>query len=178
MSSSTDLVRASADLANRPDGGMLVLTIFDAPPGYVIKEVKGLVRGNTIRARHLGNDIVVVVFVDGTTPYKPDTIKSEFNHVFIIVQAAPPAPGSNVPRYRVATAAKHGVRPFKPVLADPSIYEHGAAFCELLLCKLINAERVSYSAPAFEEKIRRTRRTLLQAAVDDVILAQEKKTTK
>jgi uncharacterized protein YbjQ (UPF0145 family) len=37
---------------------MLVLTVFEAPPGYRIVEVKGLVRGNTIRARHLGNDIM------------------------------------------------------------------------------------------------------------------------
>ncbi len=55
---SQDLVRASADLANRPDGGMMVITTFEAPPGMRIKEVKGLVRGNTIRARNLGFDIM------------------------------------------------------------------------------------------------------------------------
>ena len=54
---STAIVRSSADLANRPDA-LLVLTLLDAPPGMRIAEVKGLVRGNTIRARHLGNDIL------------------------------------------------------------------------------------------------------------------------
>ena len=50
--------RASADMAGRPDG----LSIFttDAVSGYRIVEVKGLVRGNTIRARHLGNDILAL----------------------------------------------------------------------------------------------------------------------
>jgi hypothetical protein len=31
------------------------------------------------RKRHLGNDIVVIIFVDGKTPFSPKTITSEFN---------------------------------------------------------------------------------------------------
>lgn len=55
-----DLIAASADLANRPDGLMLLTT--EAPPqGLHIAEVMGLVRGNTIRARHLGNDILAAL---------------------------------------------------------------------------------------------------------------------
>ncbi len=54
---STELVKSAADLEHRP-GDMTVLTIFDAPRGYRIASVKGLVRGNTIRARHVGNDIM------------------------------------------------------------------------------------------------------------------------
>jgi uncharacterized protein YbjQ (UPF0145 family) len=46
----------SADLAHRP-ASMPVTTLMDYP-GYRIVEVKGLVRGNTIRARHLGHDIM------------------------------------------------------------------------------------------------------------------------
>ena len=49
-------VAAAADLAHRPDG--LVLSTGDTLPGYRVVEVKGLVRGNTIRARHVGHDIV------------------------------------------------------------------------------------------------------------------------
>ncbi len=36
---------------------MIVVTT-DEIPGYKIKEVFGLVRGNTVRARHLGRDIM------------------------------------------------------------------------------------------------------------------------
>lgn len=54
---STSLVKSSADLEHRP-GDMPVLTLLDAPTGYRVAEVKGLVRGNTIRARHVGNDIM------------------------------------------------------------------------------------------------------------------------
>lgn len=51
-------VRAAADLKNRPSG--LPLYTTDEVHGQRIVEVKGLVRGNTIRARHIGNDILAV----------------------------------------------------------------------------------------------------------------------
>ena len=50
---------ASADLAHRP-AGMPVTTLMDYP-GFRIVEVKGLVRGNTIRARHVGHDIMAAL---------------------------------------------------------------------------------------------------------------------
>lgn len=38
----------------------LMITTTDTIPGYRIVRVLGLVRGNTIRARHLGRDIMAV----------------------------------------------------------------------------------------------------------------------
>lgn len=52
-------VRSAADLANRPSS-MPVFTT-DAPPGHRIVRSIGLVRGNTIRARHIGNDIMAAL---------------------------------------------------------------------------------------------------------------------
>jgi uncharacterized protein YbjQ (UPF0145 family) len=51
-------VQAAADLAGRPDS--LPIFTTDAVPGHTIVEVKGLVRGNTIRARHVGKDLMAV----------------------------------------------------------------------------------------------------------------------
>ena len=48
---------SSTDLVHRPNEIML-LTIDVAPAGMRVARVVGLVRGNTIRARHLGNDIL------------------------------------------------------------------------------------------------------------------------
>ena len=53
-----ELIQQSADLAHRPDS-MLVTTI-PTVPGYRITAVKGIVRGNTVRARNVGRDIVAV----------------------------------------------------------------------------------------------------------------------
>ena len=39
---------------------MIVVTAPDVP-GYVITRTHGLVRGNTIRARHLGKDILAIL---------------------------------------------------------------------------------------------------------------------
>ena len=50
--------RAAADLAHRPSD--LPVFTSEAVPGYRIVDVKGLVRGNTIRARHIGNDLLAV----------------------------------------------------------------------------------------------------------------------
>ena len=56
---SNALTARAADLAHRPSGGVLLFTC-DSTPGYRIVKVLGLVRGNTIRARHVGNDILAV----------------------------------------------------------------------------------------------------------------------
>ena len=50
-------VRAAADLDNRPSDGPLLAT-SEVIAGYRIVEYRGLVRGNTIRARHVGHDIL------------------------------------------------------------------------------------------------------------------------
>jgi uncharacterized protein YbjQ (UPF0145 family) len=56
-----DLVRAAADLAHRPGGDALLMTTTPSVPGTRIVRTIGLVRGNTIRARHLGNDILAAL---------------------------------------------------------------------------------------------------------------------
>mmetsp|Transcript_22288 Transcript_22288/g.31070 ORF Transcript_22288/g.31070 Transcript_22288/m.31070 type:complete len:470 (-) Transcript_22288:938-2347(-) len=38
------------------------------------------------RKRHIGNDIVCIVFQDGPTPFDPTKITSKYNHVYIVVQ--------------------------------------------------------------------------------------------
>lgn len=40
-----------------------------------------------LRKRHIGNDIVTIVFQEpGALPFTPKSIRSHFQHVFIIVQ--------------------------------------------------------------------------------------------
>lgn len=38
------------------------------------------------RKRHIGNDIVAIVFQDENTPFVPDMIASNFLHAYIVVQ--------------------------------------------------------------------------------------------
>ena len=38
------------------------------------------------KKRHLGNDVVLIVFKEGDQLFDPSQIRSEFNHIFIVVQ--------------------------------------------------------------------------------------------
>jgi RAP1 GTPase activating protein 1 len=119
------------------------------------------------RKRHLGNDIVVLIFADGNTPYLANAIKSEFNHVFIVVQPVKLPNGAMT--YRVGNTYKEGVKRFTPYLPDPNeyVFAHGPALREFLLTKLINAERAAYSAASFAAKIKRTKTMLLEGLLND-----------
>lgn len=52
------------------------------------------------RKRHIGNDIVAVVFQEENTPFAPDMIASNFLHAFIVVQKFTDET-SLKPKYRV-----------------------------------------------------------------------------
>lgn len=56
MSDRNEMIRAAANLRGRPRDGLMLVTTDDLP-GHRIEKVLGLVRGNTIRARHVGADI-------------------------------------------------------------------------------------------------------------------------
>lgn len=60
MTNAMTATRAASDLAHRPGGDMLLVTTDEIPGKRVVK-VLGLVRGNTIRARHVGNDILAAL---------------------------------------------------------------------------------------------------------------------
>lgn len=38
------------------------------------------------RKRHIGNDIVAIVFQEENTPFVPDMIQSNFLHAYVVVQ--------------------------------------------------------------------------------------------
>lgn len=86
------------------------------------------------RKRHIGNDIVMIVFMDGKGQYDPRTIKSQFLHIFIVVQPIRPrTPG--VPRYRVSVASNEDVPEFGPIIPKPAEFDADDAFRDFLFCK-------------------------------------------
>ena len=111
------------------------------------------------RKRHLGNDIVVIVFKDSdSTPFDPSCLKSEFNRkkknffftkivsllifffnkkkkdIFLVV--TPYRNGnSNVRQYRIAFAIRTGAKVVPPELPFPSIFEKNDAFRHWMLTK-------------------------------------------
>jgi len=107
------------------------------------------------KKRHIGNDIVVIIYKEGNTPFSPDCIKSCFNRachvgslldrmcwinrksewlifadVFIVVSKDHEQPGN----YRVGVACKAGVGKFGPHLPYPASFPR-EQLRDLLLCK-------------------------------------------
>jgi len=101
------------------------------------------------RKQHIGNDVVVIIFVDGRTPFSPISFTSQFNsyssptfpsglcltptpcwrgnttaEVFVVVQKDESSKG-DITRYRVAVTASKPVpfHTFHPIL--PRAASHG-----------------------------------------------------
>jgi hypothetical protein len=115
------------------------------------------------RKRHVGNDVVNVVFVEGNQPMPTGLITSHFTYVFIVVRLESMSP----PRFRVSVCAKDGVRPFGPPLPDPPVFDANQTFSDWMSAKLVNAERASMYAQTFATKMARTRNALLGALVNE-----------
>ncbi|XP_068455039.1 rap1 GTPase-activating protein 2-like isoform X3 [Clinocottus analis] len=118
------------------------------------------------RKRHIGNDIVAVVFQEEATPFVPDMIASNFLHAFILVQVEEPC--SDRTSYKVAVTAREDVPPFGPALPMPSVFKKGPEFREFLLTKLINAELACYKSDRFARLEERTRAALLDSLHDEL----------
>ncbi|XP_041777583.1 rap1 GTPase-activating protein 1 isoform X1 [Anopheles merus] len=118
------------------------------------------------RKRHIGNDIVAIVFQEENTPFSPAMIASHFLHAFIVVQPIEP----NTPncRYKISVTARDDVPFFGPTLPQPSVFKRGPELKEFLLTKLINAENACYKADKFAQLELRTRSSLLQNLVDEL----------
>lgn len=118
------------------------------------------------RKRHIGNDIVAIVFQEANTPFSPDMIASHFLHAFIVVQPI----DANTPnaRYKVSVTARDDVPFFGPTLPNPAVFRKGVEFKEFLLTKLINAENACYKADKFAKLELRTRSSLLQNLVEEL----------
>ncbi|XP_056909335.1 rap1 GTPase-activating protein 2b isoform X8 [Takifugu flavidus] len=118
------------------------------------------------RKRHIGNDIVAVVFQEEATPFVPDMIASNFLHAFILVQVEEPCSDST--SYKVSVTAREDVPLFGPPLPNPAVFRKGREFREFLLTKLINAELASYKSDRFARLEERTRAALLDSLHDDL----------
>lgn len=103
------------------------------------------------RKRHIGNDIVTIVFQEeGALPFTPKTIRSQFQHVFIVVKVTnmPMLPASYDPRasrqYSVAVSRSKEMPPFGPPINESGTFIRSQEFRNFLLAKIINAENAAH----------------------------------
>ncbi|XP_014613053.1 PREDICTED: uncharacterized protein LOC106791710 isoform X1 [Polistes canadensis] len=126
------------------------------------------------RKRHIGNDIVCVVFLEADkTRFNPACIKSHFLHTFILVRVSPAAqtksPQKEITKYEVSVVTRDEVGAYKPYLWEQSVFEKSPMFREWILTKIVNGERASYSAPKFARMQERTRSQMMEDIVTNLI---------
>ncbi|XP_075897984.1 rap1 GTPase-activating protein 1 isoform X5 [Nelusetta ayraudi] len=118
------------------------------------------------RKRHIGNDIVAIVFQEENTPFVPDMIASNFLHAYVVVQVVNPC-SDNV-LYKVSVTARDDVPFFGPALPNPAVFKKGPEFHEFLFTKLINAEYACCKAEKFAKLEERTWSALLENLYEEL----------
>ena len=111
------------------------------------------------RKRHVGNDVVVIVFLepDRDEPFDPRILTSHFNNIFVIVQ---PKKKDDVDGYVVNIATKSDDMPFPPFMKS-SWMRKDVHFSEWMLRKLINSERMTMYNFTFSRNTANTRKQQL-----------------
>ena len=117
------------------------------------------------RKRYIGNDIVTVVFQEPEAkPFIPN-LKSQFQHVFIVVRALKNG------TYSVAVSRAKSVPMFGPPLPAGGIFKKDKAFADFLHAKIINAENAAHLSDKFVSMAIRTRKELLKDLASNYITA-------
>ncbi|KAF9148662.1 Rap/ran-GAP protein [Linnemannia schmuckeri] len=161
--------RFSAGLDTRSEGGEY--SYYDTwGEGFeIMYHVSTLLPYNTVdrqqiqRKRHIGNDIVCIIFVDGDQPFVPNAIKSQFLHIFVIIHLITLSDGTKA--YSATIACDEQVPEFGPPLPDPPIFKTPAELRAFLLCKMINGENAAYKAPRLIKPHQRARSGMLENLV-------------
>ncbi|XP_073472815.1 rap1 GTPase-activating protein 2 isoform X4 [Aquarana catesbeiana] len=162
--------RGGLDVAHGQTGTESIYTVFrEKEIMFHVSTKLPFTEGDTQqlqRKRHIGNDIVAIVFQEENTPFVPDMIASNFLHAYIVVQVENPE--TDYTTYKVSVTAREDVPSFGPPIPNPPVFQKNAEFREFLLTKLINAEHACCKSDKFAKLEDRTRAALLDNLHDDL----------
>ncbi|GCB81092.1 hypothetical protein scyTo_0021780 [Scyliorhinus torazame] len=119
------------------------------------------------RKRHIGNDIVTIVFQEGeesSPSFKPSMIRSHFTHIFALVRY-----NKQNDSYRLKIFSEESVPLFGPPLPSPPVFTDHHEFRDFVLVKLINGEKATLETPTFAQKRQRTLDMLIRSLYQDLI---------
>uniref|UniRef100_H3C7L4 Signal induced proliferation associated 1 like 3 n=1 Tax=Tetraodon nigroviridis TaxID=99883 RepID=H3C7L4_TETNG len=121
-----------------------------------------------LRKRHIGNDIVTIIFQEpGALPFTPQSIRSHFQHVFVIVHVHNPCTENTC--YSVAVTRMKDVPPFGPLIPNGVTFRDPGTFRNFLLAKVINAENAAHKSEKFHTMATRTRQEYLRDLAENYI---------
>ncbi|KAM6997419.1 signal-induced proliferation-associated 1-like protein 2 isoform 2-T5 [Tautogolabrus adspersus] len=125
-------------------------------------------RQQLLRKRHIGNDIVTIVFQEpGALPFTPKHIRSHFQHVFVIVKVHNPCTDNVC--YSVSVSRSKDVPPFGPPIPKSVTFPKSAVFRDFLLAKVINGENAAHKSEKFRAMATRTRQEYLKDLAENFV---------
>lgn len=99
------------------------------------------------RKRHIGNDIVAIIFQETETKFSPECIASQFIHVYLVVTPLD-ADGNE---FQVSTIFRDNVPPFGPNISHSNRFHCDQISKQWILTKLINAEMAACRANTIQK---------------------------
>eukprot|EP00111_Clytia_hemisphaerica_P002541 TCONS_00007245-protein len=125
------------------------------------------------RKRHIGNDIAVIVFVDGEPDeelsFKPSSVRTKFTHVFAVIRYS-----KRTQSYYLTVFTEENVPAYGPPIPLPAKFTNPQEFRSFLITKLMNGEKAAYVSPVFSNKRQRTLESLISGLQNDQWLKPEK----
>lgn len=128
------------------------------------------------RKRHIGNDIVCIIFQDVAKPFSPSSIRSQFLHVYVIVSPVVfelddefGGRTSTQIGYRVEVVCKDGVPYFGPPLPDPPIFQDSTSLRKFLVATIINGQNAAWKTPKLSEPFQRARGGIIQDIANKLV---------
>lgn len=123
------------------------------------------------RKRHIGNDVISIIFQEpGAKPFSPATIRSQFQHIFIIVRAVPTVSGGL--NYQVSVSKAKCVPDFGPPIPADAIFKRDSVMRDFILTKIINGRNVVPKVGKFANLAVDMRRKFLRNILDNCSLDQ------
>jgi len=127
------------------------------------------------RKRHIGNDVVTIVFKEQATcedRFDPSILTSHFIHCVFVISPILDDDG-NTTHYHLTVANKSGVAPYTPFIPESGAdFPVCDQFREFLVVKMLNAERTAMASPEFQS-LTTARKLYLQNLCKSALQAQK-----
>src|SRR5690606_22734238 len=102
------------------------------------------------RKRHIGNDVVCIIFLEDGKSFDPSCLTTNFTYIFIVIQPDKElSESTGKAHYILAVATHERTRTFSPKLDHHSVFEKNDFFLKCILYKINNFEKVPFEAPSF-----------------------------
>ncbi|KAJ6233353.1 rap gtpase-activating protein [Anaeramoeba flamelloides] len=111
-----------------------------------------------VRKKHIGNDVVMIVFLDGNVKFDPDSFVTRQIHVIIAIR---PIFKWGELKYRIEVSRRSCVPEFEPILPTPPIFDKNT-LRDYLLTKVCQAERNVLVSGQFLKRYKFMRKDIIQ----------------